>query len=111
MRAAELAADHGCWNAAGLLLVHGAIAYTDAVCISRAGIKSTSDSHMDAVALLGEASKDLRGQDEALGHLERLIREKSRVAYTGQSFRAKDVEALRKHAERFCAWPERILSA
>lgn len=84
--------------------MHGAIAYADAVTIRRTGTKSSSGRHMDAVRLLKEAAASEKGLDQAVGHLRRLIEEKNRVAYTGQSFRAADIEKLSVHAERFEAW-------
>lgn len=54
MKAGKLAREHGYGNAAGLLFVHAAIAYADAVSIRLAGMKSTSDNHHDAVQLLSE---------------------------------------------------------
>lgn len=57
LRAADLAIQHEYWNAAGLLLVHASIAFTDAVWIKLAGMKSTSESHQDAVTLLKESDR------------------------------------------------------
>lgn len=104
MRAAALAGEHDYWTAAGLLYVHGAIAYADAVTIRRTGAKSASDNHMDVVELLKEAAASEKGLDQAIAHLRRLIGEKSRAAYTGQSPWAADVGKLATHAERFEAW-------
>ena len=39
------------WNAAGLLIVHAAIAYTDAITIKISGVKSQGEDHMEAVDL------------------------------------------------------------
>jgi hypothetical protein len=108
-KAADMARHHEYWNAAGLLYVHGAIALADAVCIARDGVKSTSENHMDAVALLGEVTSELKDRDEALGHLQKIIKEKNRAAYTGQSFRSSDVQSIGKHAERFVAWAGKLL--
>ncbi|MBI2933923.1 MAG: hypothetical protein HYY16_19940 [Planctomycetes bacterium] len=110
-KAAELAQEFEYWNAAGLLYVHAAIAFADAVAIARRGEKSTSENHMDALALLEEAVADVKGRDEAREHLRRIIDEKNRVAYTGVSFRGADLEKLAMHARRFRAFAERILKA
>jgi len=109
MRSAQLAAGHGYWNASGLLYVHASIAYADAVCIALGGMKSTSDNHVDAVALLGEAAAQTKDRDLALSHLRRIIEEKNRVSYTGQSFRERDAGSLATHASRFAGWAERVL--
>ena len=109
MKAAGLARDHGYWNAAGLLIVHAAIAYADAVSIGLAGMKSTSDSHTDVVHLLAEAAAREKDLDRALGHLKKILDEKNRVAYTGEMFRRQEVEALETHAERFRAWAGAVI--
>lgn len=107
--AAEMARAREYWNAAGLLLVHSAIAYADAVCIGSKGVKSTSENHQDAVALLTEVTARSPERDRAARHLRRLIDEKNRAAYTGLSFRAADVHGLAVHAQRFEAWAKRLL--
>ena len=109
MKAARLARDHGYGTAAGLLFVHAGIAYSDAVSIRLAGVRSTSDNHHDAVALLGETAARIKDRERAAQHLHRLIDEKSRVAYTGEILKKPEVEALENHAERFRAWCAPIL--
>ncbi len=109
LKAAGLARQHDYWNAAGLLIVHAAIAYADAVAIRLAGVKSTSDNHQDAVQLLAEAAAREKDRDRALGHLKRIIEEKSRVSYSGEAFRKSEIDALETHAERFRDWCEAVL--
>lgn len=109
LKAAGLAREHDYWNAAGLLIVHAAIAYADAVAIRLAGVKSTSDNHQDAVQLLADAAVRERDRDRALGHLKRIIEEKSRVSYSGEAFRKSEIDALETHAERFRDWCEAVL--
>ena len=109
-RAAALARESGYWNAAGLLYVHSAIAFADAVAIARRGEKSTSENHLDALILFGDVTAGLKGRDEAREHLRRIIDEKSRVAYSGVTFRRGDLEKLALHAERFRSFAERVLT-
>lgn len=109
LKAAGLASEHDYWNAAGLLIVHAAIAYADAVSIRLAGMKSTSENHHDAVQLLAEAAAREKDRDRALGHLRRIIEEKSRVSYGGEAFRKGEIDALGTHAERFRSWCEAVL--
>ena len=111
MKAASLAAEHGYLTAAGLLYVHGGIAFADAVAIHIREVKSTSANHMDAVQLLRDVVAGSKERELALGHLKHLIDEKSRVAYTGETLRRREVEALRKHAERFAAWSKDLLKS
>lgn len=109
-RAAELALSHGYRNAAGLLFVHAAVAYADAVSIRRSGWRSTSENHMDAITLLGSVTLHVERREDALSHLERLIAVKNRAAYTGQSFRLDEISTLAKHAQRFQAWAQDVLA-
>ena len=109
LEAAEMAREFEYWNAAGLLYVHSAIAYADAVAIRRRGEKSTSENHFDAVALFKDATAEVAGRQEAATHLDRIIEEKSRVAYSGVSFRRRELEKLRNHAQRFRTFAERTL--
>ena len=109
MKAARLAVGNGCWNAAGVLFVHASIAYADAVCIALAGMKSTRDNHLDAVALLGEATAQVRDRDQAISHLRRVIEEKNRASYLGQSYRDRDTKSMEIHAVRFSGWADRVL--
>ncbi len=108
-QAAGLAREFEYWNAAGLLYVHAAIAFADAVSIARRGEKSTSENHLDALALFDVAASGLKGRDEASEHLRRIVEEKSRVSYSGLSFRRADLEKLARHAERFRAFAESLL--
>ena len=91
--------------------MHGAIALADAVSIQLKSVKAVSDNHKDTVALLGEVVGEGRGKKDALTHLERIIDEKNRVAYSGVSSRSADVERLGVHADRFRAFAEPLLKA
>jgi hypothetical protein len=110
-QAAGLAREFEYWNASGLLYVHSAIAFADAVAIARKGEKSTSENHMDALVLFGEVTAGLKGRDEAREHLRRILEEKTRVAYEGTSFRRSDLEKLVVHADRLRTFAERILTS
>ncbi|MBI4716025.1 MAG: hypothetical protein HY760_08840 [Nitrospirae bacterium] len=107
-RAAGLAREFEYWDAAGLLYVHSAIAFADAVAIARRGEKSTSENHMDALALLEEALENVKGRNEATEHMRRMIDEKTRVSYMGISFRRADLEKMETHADRFRAFVRRM---
>lgn len=43
------------WTAAGVLIVHSAIAFTDALTIKLSGVKSVGENHEEAILLLEEA--------------------------------------------------------
>jgi hypothetical protein len=53
--AARDAMDLEYWTAAGVIIVHSAIADSDALCIQQAGVRSGSDDHDLAVVLLEES--------------------------------------------------------
>ena len=97
------------WNAAGLLIVHSAIGYADAVAIKESGQKSSSENHQDAVKLLEKVVKHTENRSSALNQLERLIGHKTTVAYSGEQYDQADIEKLMKHLERFRAWALKIL--
>lgn len=101
---AEMAKGFEYWNAAGLLIVHAAIAYTDALTIKFVGVRSKGEDHMAAVDLLRQVmALDEQGKS-GIRHLERIINEKNRVSYEGEIFTKKDVETLWKHLLRYRAW-------
>lgn len=92
------------YRAAGILLVHAAIALADALTVRAGGVKSTGEHHQEAVDLLRELLPDSAGLNPALRHLEAIIHEKNRVSYTGDPFTAPDIARMRTHYERFALW-------
>lgn len=98
------------WNAAGLLIVHAAIAYADAITIKYGGVKNKSENHQDVVKLLENLMHDNESKKSALNQLERLIAHKSTVAYSGEIYDEQDIEKLFKHLERFKAWAEKLIN-
>ncbi|MBI5729621.1 MAG: HEPN domain-containing protein [Ignavibacteriales bacterium] len=95
------------WNAAGLLIVHSAIAYADALTIKYGGVKNKSENHQDVVKLLEIVVKESESKNNALNQLERLIAHKSTVAYSGEIYDEQDIEKLFKHLDRFKTWAEK----
>lgn len=101
---AELAKTFEYWNAAALLVVHAAIAYTDAVTIKVGGIKSRGEDHMAAADLLEETVVlDERGK-KAIKHLVHIIEQKNLASYGGESYQKEDVEKLWKTLDRYRGW-------
>jgi hypothetical protein len=106
----EMAKAYEYWNAAGVLIVHSAIAYTDAITIKIGGVKSHGDDHMDAVDLLRSVvALDEKGKS-AVNHLWRMIQEKNVVSYNGEIYTGDDVDKLWKHLERYRSWALNLLS-
>ncbi|MBI4056863.1 MAG: hypothetical protein HY399_04865 [Elusimicrobia bacterium] len=109
-KGAEVAKGFEYWNAAGVLIVHSAIAFTDAITIKVGGVKSRGEDHMAAVDLLGEVIVlDEKGQG-ALRHLTTILEQKTLVSYSGEIYTHKEVERLWKHLERYKSWAHSLLS-
>jgi hypothetical protein len=98
------------WTAAGVLIVHSAIAYADARSIRLSGQKSAGENHEDAIALLETIVADSEEKIKALNQLRRIIMEKTAVSYMGEMFSASQTKELWKRLERFRFWAERVLS-
>jgi len=107
--AADLAREFEYWNAAGVLLVHAAIALTNALTVRLAGTKSAGEDHAQAAALLQATVLGDEDSKRALRQLRSLLLEKSRVSYSGEIYNRRDVERMRKHFERFTGWAEKLL--
>lgn len=106
---AEVARSFEYWNAAGVLIVHSAIAYADAVCIKYGGVKSQGEDHNQVVTLLKELLSAGDDNKKAYIQLEKIIAHKTSVSYSGDVYDEKDVDNLWKNFERFKRWVERIL--
>lgn len=107
--AAELAREYEYWNAAGVLIVHAAIAFADALAIKIGGVKSQGEDHHDAAALLEELIAASEQKKRALNHLRSIIDHKTSVSYSGELYARSDVDQLWKHMERFRGWALEIL--
>ena len=109
-QAAEMATQFQYWNAAGVLLVHAAIALTDALTVKVGGVKSAGEDHMLGADLLESVlAIDPEGK-KAIGHLRALIQEKNLVSYGGQVYRQEDIRRMARHLNRYRAWTDRLLS-
>ncbi len=72
------------WTAAGVLIVHSAIAFSDALCIRQGGVRSTADDHEDAITLLETIVAQSNDKTKALNQFRRIIEEKTKVSYLGE---------------------------
>lgn len=107
--AAEASMELEYWTAAGVLIVHSAIAFADSLCIKLSGQKSTGDNHEDAIALLDQVVAGGEDKSRAINNLGRIIEEKTRVSYLGDLYTPADTKALWKQLQRFRAWATEIL--
>lgn len=107
--AAGVAMEYSYWTAAGVLIVHSAIAYADAISINLSGQKSSSTNHEDAIALVNDAVANGETKRNAINQLRRIIEEKNKISYSGDLYREAIIRELWKRLERFQTWAIRIL--
>ena len=109
--AAAVATEFEYWNAAGVLLVHAAIALTDALTVKIGGVKSVGEDHMLAAGLLETVVViDAEGK-KAIAHLRALLEEKNLVSYSGEIYRREDIRRMGRHLDRYRTWANRLLAA
>jgi hypothetical protein len=106
---AKIAAEYSYYNAAGLLIVHSAIAYSDAISIKQRGVKIQGENHYEVISLLDDLIAHTEEKKKALKHLKSIIDNKTRVSYTGDVYHKKDIDSLWKHFERYKTWCDKIL--
>lgn len=107
---ADLAFEYGYFNAAGVLIVHSAIALADSITIKFSSSKIKGDSHYDILALLKNVLPPKLKNDSAIDHLKKIIDQKNLVSYSGDIYRKSDIVKLNKHFERFSTWAKKILN-
>jgi len=110
VRAAEVARGSEYLNAAGLLIVHAAIALTDTLTVKVGGVKSAAEDHRLAADLLETVlAVDPEGK-KAIGHLRALLEAKNLIAYSGEIYRQEDIRRMHRHLERYRTWAGRLLA-
>lgn len=97
-------------TAAGVLVVHSAIAYADALCIKLSGQRSAGENHEDVIAILESVVADSDDKKKAIQQLRRIIEEKTLISYSGELYTASGVGELMKRLERFREWAVGILN-
>lgn len=107
--ASKLAFDFGYYNAAGVLIIHSAIALADSVTTKIISLKVSGESHYDILSLLRNILPEKYRSKTAFDHLEKLIDFKNVISYSGEVFHKKDIEKLNKHFERFASWANQII--
>ena len=93
----------GRWNAAGLAGVHCAISATDALLGKKARLRSSGESHMEAVQLLKQHIDDSNVGVQSQ-RLYRVLSEKSQVEYDSREFREAEAAAVVKDVGRYFEW-------
>ena len=106
---AETAYTFEYYNAAGVLIIHAAIALADAITIKIAGVKCSGDSHYDIIPLLDGVAPRTPGKNKYLDQFKKMIDHKNKVSYYGDIYKKKDIDKLLTYFERFRIWTESLL--
>lgn len=107
--AAKLAYKYEYYNAAGVLIIHSAIALADALTIKLSSKKSRGDNHYEVISFVKDIVPYDNKKNKALDHLKQLIDHKNAVSYSGDIYSRKDIDILLKHYERFGSWVINVL--
>jgi hypothetical protein len=107
---AKVATEYEYWNAAGVLIVHSAIAFGDTITIKYGGVKSKGDDHQALVNLIDSVIANSHGKKSDLQQLTRIIDHKNAVSYGGDIYEKSDIDQLWKHLERFKSWAEELIN-
>lgn len=102
------ASQKGNWNAVGLAGVHCCISATDALLVKHAGIRSASDDHQDAIALL-KAKIDDPDTTKQAERLAGILAEKNLIEYVDKSYPSDKAQALKTSVERYMAWIKKLI--
>lgn len=97
------------WTAAGVLIVHSAIAYSDALSIKLSGVRSIGEDHEEVIILLENSVAESEEKSRALNQLRRIVEEKTKVSYLGELYSASQTKEMWKRLERFRKWGREIL--
>ncbi len=108
---ANIAFEYEYYNAAGVLIVHAAIALADALTIKLGGVKCKGENHNEILGLLKDLSPAGTQRNNALNQLEAIISHKNAVSYSGSIYDKKDIEKLLKHFQRFSNWALSIFNS
>jgi hypothetical protein len=95
--------------AVGLLAVHSAISYNDAVQIKLTGRRTKSQDHSRAIRATEAACQKARIGLRGVKHLEKLLSAKTDVSYGDERVDNRRVEFLYQSSRAFRAWAEGIL--
>ncbi len=94
-------------NAIGVVAVHAAIAYNDALTIAFRGRKSTEGHHRRAADVLQRALGH-RAKAEEVERLRSILVLKDRISYAGQYYTLDEARTLLRLAEAFAPWAKAL---
>ncbi len=107
---AEQAVAESNQTAAAVLIVHAAIAYTDALTIKFGSAKSAGEYHGQAADLLRQILHLSSADEKAIKRFDKLIGEKTKVSYTGLTPTSSKVSSMMKDLTRYRDWAREKLS-
>jgi hypothetical protein len=105
---AKDALGSGKWDSAGLSAIHAGIAAADAALIASAGLRSASQDHGAATALLEQQVPEFTATQRR--QLAGLLKMKNRVAYEQRWLTAVEARQLVDHAARLARWSESVVA-
>jgi len=108
--AADLALEFDYFNAAGVLFIHSAIAYADAITVKFASKKSSGDNHYMVINLIEEVLPPIKIDKKAFNNFKLLIDHKNSISYSGDIYNQKDVEKIKNYFLKFSFWAKNILN-
>lgn len=100
--------EDGYWDAASLNAVHCAISAADALLVKHAGLRSASEVHSEAAALLELHIKDEQIRPKAKS-LAKILSYKHVAAYEAREITEAEARELAKLTERFYDWATALL--
>ena len=95
-------------NGLGIISVHAAIAYTDALTIAYRGLKSVDGDHSRAAEVLVHALGQ-RADQTQVRRLRRVLNAKSEVSYGGMYYTLDEGRELFADVTRYGSWAEEML--
>jgi hypothetical protein len=105
---AQDALGSGRWTSAGLTAIHAGIAAADAALVASAGLRSSSQDHGAAIAVLEQQVPEFTATQRR--HLGGLLKMKNQVAYEQRLLTDVEARQLVDHAARLSRWSERVVA-
>jgi HEPN domain-containing protein len=106
LRSAKRTLQEGDHSAAGVLAIHAGISACDSITVWHLGRRSSSQRHLDVLALLKGIS--FEGKEGVERQLRELLAEKREVEYEDRRLLSGDAEKMVKLAERIVKAAEQV---
>lgn len=103
-KGAEVAKEFEYWNAAGVLIAHAAIAYSDALTIKHGGVKSRGEDHKNIIYLIEQVIEPTEQDKKSLNYLIKIISEKNRISYCGELYKKSIIDTFWNYLQRYKKW-------